>query len=268
MKKLNPRLKKSIFGGVTLLYAALNANASILINEPLVKSYLGQPLTVEIPVQADTQDWDTLWGTVELNTGVPLETIWKKPYAPGTLGSIEIRTSTPVQESVIDLKIRVESMQNQAIMYYPILIDKYGINSVPVATPATSAPTATPVIKVELPTSSTPVTSTPTTSTPGIKVELPNSVTSSALYTKNSNNLTNIDSQTKSINDVATDNVTTNIKVVVVKYGDNLFKIAKTHKPDNMTTMVAMNKIYKENKSLFGGSMNMIRAGVTLTMPF
>lgn len=250
--------------GASLMATAFGANAAIFINEPIVKSFYGQPLVVEIPVQADAADWDTMWGTVELSNGLLMETSWKKPFAPGSLGSIEVRTNRPITEPVIDLKIRVESFKHQTMMYYPILIDKDGV----------SAPTLT----MQHPNGEPVVSSVPdikpelkyATTLTAAKVEQPQAVPAVTVIKPNTPNV--------SIQSPVVPNVTTQTAVPVaptpdvttftVKPGDTLFKIAKLNKPSNMTTFAAMQKIYKLNKSKFGGSMDIIRAGVVLELPF
>lgn len=230
--------------GAALMATAFGANAAIFINEPIVKSYYGQPLVVEIPVQADAADWDTMWGTVELSNGLMMETSWKKPFAPGSLGSIEVKTSRPITEPVVDLKIRVESFKHQAVMYYPVLIDPHGM----------SAPTLT----VQHPQGEPTVTTVP-----DIKPELKYS---SNLQVAPVKQIEQPKTQVPPV--VSTVEQNSTHADITVKPGDTLFKIAKLNKPSNMTTFAAMQKIYKANKSRFGGSMDVIRAGVVLTLPF
>lgn len=237
--------KKSIFSTLTvgslLLFSAFNANANIYINEPIVKSYFGQPLVVEIPVQADAADWDSLWGTVELTNGLMMETTWKKPFSPGTLGSIEIRTSRSIFEPVIDLKIRVESMKNQAVMYYPILVDKFGV--------ADTIPPVNSSVTVD-------------------NVKLTNDAMklSTSLNNKESKNI--IPPKTIDIKTPSYDQVTSDYKNITVKAGDTLYKLAKRYKSSNISTYDAVNLIYKQNKNVIGKNINIIKVGMVLNLPF
>lgn len=224
--------------GSALVLTALNAHAEIFIKEPIVKSFYGQPLSVEIPVQADAADWDSLWGTVELSNGLMMETQWKRPFAPGNIGSIEIKTGTPVYDPVVDLKIRVESMKNKTVMYYPILVDKYYVRS-------TIEPKQAFVSNESLP---------------------PTIETKDAM--KMSTSIGKDKTQTPEPTKKPTKESNLNESNVLVRAGDTLFKIAKKHKPQSMSTYQAVMKIYNANKDVIGNNMNLIKVGMVLKLDF
>ena len=271
---MHKTLKKSIIA--TLLSGlAMSANAAIFINEPIVKSYHGQPLVVEIPVQADAKDWDTLWGTVELSNGQMMETSWKKPFSPGNIGSIQVRTAHPVTDAVVDLKVRVESMTHQAVMYYPVLIDQ--VTPTVTAVKPVQVYQIAPVPKVE----NIPAPQQVQVQTqPQVQVQAQQQVQVQTQPQVQVQPKPQVQVQTQPQVQVQTQpqvqaqtqvqqpQAETASRKLVVKYGDSLYRIAKRTKSANMSVYDAMQWIYDTNRTKFGKSMDVIRAGVELTLPY
>ena len=216
-----------------------------------VNSALGQPLAAEIEIfAADKAELESLSASLASNQAFRDARIEFSPVLTTLRFSVEKRpdgkavlkvtSSRPVTDPFIDMLVELNWASGKLVREYTLLLDPPGMAKpqtvAPVAVAAPQTPAQAP--KVAAPTAPTPApapvakAAEPVASMPAEKPAKP----------------------------AAPDSVT-------VRKGDTLSGIASRVRPEGVSLEQTLVGLYRENAQAFGGNINRLKAGKTLTVP-
>ena len=256
---------------------------AMTVGEAKVLSYTDQPLRVLIPLKAQGWEWKALFASVQTyQKGLGLSAILYKPSGSRQDGFIEIRSTEPVTEPIVDLQITFETGHRTTIHRVPILID---IQQTPVVTAKPQSVSSganrndTQVISNGAMSASNDdglaSPKTPITDINAIVPELPSSIKSStyqappafapaSLKASNPNGIP-IPPSLKMPTSDDSGAITNTAGDYKVQRGDTLHNIAKKFKPALWSIESAMAHIHKKNPQAFkGAEYKTLQADATL----